>query len=256
MIQIDRYTISARFLPAALVGAPLAFGAYTWAPFNLGLAKGAAATFVMAALAYMLSHATRNAGRVLEERLWPQWGGAPSITFLRHRDSAIDPVTKARYRQALLALQAVPSWPTPEEESADPAGADQVYAAASTWLRGRTRDRKIFPLVFEENVNYGYLRNLLACRTWGLAACALCLISGVTAFWLGYRPFMETLLTILVGLYLIFNITEGALRRQAGTYAKRLIEAIDILAQPGAKDVKSGKNKQAKNNSSAVASHD
>ena len=229
MIQIDRYTVSARFLPAAVIATPLALAVFTWAPFDMGLTKGAAAVFVMTALAYILSHPTRDAGRKLEERLWPAWGGAPSITFLRHRDPTIDPITKARFHAALLALNAVPSLPTPETELLEPAAADHVYAAASTWLRGQTRNRKAFPLVFEENVNYGYQRNLLACRPWGLAACAFGLLSAVIAIWYGRQPIVEIVMTLLLMLNLGFNVSEEGLRRQAGTYARRLLEAIDAL---------------------------
>lgn len=247
MIQIDRYTISARFLPAAVIGAPLALAVYTWAPFDMGLVKGAAAAFVMTALAYVLSHPTRDAGRILEERLWPSWGGAPSVTFMRHRDPAIDPITKARIHAALLTLKAVPSLPTPEEELGAPAAADHLYEAASTWLRGRTRDRKIFPLVFEENVNYGYQRNLLACRNWGFATCGFGLISALMAIWLGRLPILELLLTVLLALYLALNVTEHGLRRQAGTYARRLLEAVDILdpRSSAAAPKKPGRRKQA-----------
>lgn len=234
MIQIDRYTVSARFLPAAVIATPLALAVFTWAPFDMGLTKGAAAVFVMTALAYILSHPTRDAGRKLEERLWPAWGGAPSITLLRHREPTIDPITKARYHSALVSLNAVPSLPTPETELLEPDAADQAYAAASTWLRGQTRDRKAFPLVFEENVNYGYQRNLLACRAWGLAACALGLLSTVIAIWFGRQPIAEIVMTLLLTLYLGFNVTEEGLRRQAGTYARRLLEAIDALPSKSA----------------------
>jgi hypothetical protein len=230
MIQIDRYTVTARFLPAAVIATPLALAVFTWAPFEMGLTKGAAAVFVMTALAYVLSHPTREAGRKLEERLWPSWGGAPSITFLRHRDPTIDPITKARFYNALMALKAVPSLPTLEAELLEPTAADHAYAAVSTWLRGQTRDRKAFPLVFEENVNYGYQRNLLACRVCGLAACGVGLLSAIIAFYFGRHPIAETAVTALLTLYLGFSVTEEGLRRQAGTYARRLIEAIDDIA--------------------------
>lgn len=229
MIQIDRYTVSARFLPAAVIATPLALAVFTWAPIDLGLIKGAAAVFVMTALAYVLSHPTREAGRKLEEGLWPSWGGAPSVTFLRHRDPTIDPVTKARIHAAFVSLKAVPAMPTSEAELLAPEAADHTYNAASTWLRGQTRDRKAFPLVFEENVNYGYQRNLLACRSWGIAACLAGLLLSVIGFWYGHQPLAETVLTVLVLLYLGFNVSEEGLRRQAGTYARRLLEAVETI---------------------------
>jgi len=238
MIQIDRYTVSARFLPAAVVATPLELAVFTWAPFEMGLTKGAAAVLVMSALAYVLSHPTRQAGRELEERLWPAWSGTPSITMLRHRDTAIDPVTKARFHKALVVLKAVPSLPTTEAELLEPSVADRAYAAVSTWIRGQTRDRKAFPLVFEENVNFGYQRNLLACRSWGLAACAVGVLSGLIAFWYGRQPIAEIVISLLLALYLVRGVSEAGLRRQADTYARRLIEATDDIASSPKQPIK------------------
>jgi hypothetical protein len=246
MIQIDRYTVSARFLPAAVIATPLALAVFTWAPFEMGLTKGAAAVLVMSALAYVLSHPTRHAGRELEERLWAAWGGAPSTTMLRHRDAAFDPVTKARFHKALVALKAVPSLPTAESELLEPGVADHAYAAVSTSLRGQTRDHKAFPLVFEENVNYGYQRNLLACRPWGLAACAVGLLSGLIAFWYGRQPIAEIVISLLLALYLVRGVSEAGLRRQAGTYARRLIEATDDIASAPKQPIKRDSTRKKK----------
>ena len=230
MIQIDRYTITARVIPAAIIGMPIGLATYTWVPFSLGFAKGATAMFILAALAYALSHATRAAGRCLEDRLWPAWGGAPSVTFLRHRDHSIDPVSKATCHAALVRMGAVPSMPSAADEAGTPETADHTYEAASTWLRNKTRDRKTFALVFEENVNYGFMRNLLACKPYGLVACAIGVLSAAAAFWLGRQPTIELVVTLLIAVYLLGFVNEAALRRQAGTYARRLLEATEILA--------------------------
>jgi hypothetical protein len=230
MIQIDRYTITARFLPAVIIAAPLAAAIHAWLPFPLTWTKGAAATAVLAGLAYILSHATRNAGRQLEDTLWPRWGGAPTTLMLRHSDSMIDPVTKARYHQALVKLGAVQNLPDADAERADPKAADDCYEGATTWLRGRTRSRKDFPLVFEENVNYGFMRNLLACKPWGLASAFLSLAVIAAAFWQGNLPVIEGVVAFGVALYLIFAVTERGLRSIAEAYANNLLEAIDHLS--------------------------
>src|SRR5947208_9959356 len=63
--------------------------------------------------------------------------------------------------------------PTSEEEAADPEGADQRYEACVRFLRNATRDRSTFPLVFAENVNYGFRRNLWGMRSAGIACSAV-----------------------------------------------------------------------------------
>jgi hypothetical protein len=49
--------------------------------------------------------------------------------------------------------------PTAQQEASDPAGADLIYEACSTFLRDRMPSEK---LVFAENCNYGMRRNLWA----------------------------------------------------------------------------------------------
>lgn len=229
MIQIDRYTITARFLPAVIIAAPIAAALHAWLPFPLTWTKGAAATAALAGLAYVLSHTTRNAGRQLEDTLWPRWGGAPTTLMLRHSDLNIDPVTKARYHQGLIKLGAIGQLPDADTERADPKAADDCYEGATTWLHGRTRSRKDFPLVFEENVNYGYMRNLLACKPWGLVVSLLSLAVIGIAFWLGHLPVIEGIAAVGVAIYLIFAVTERGLRSIADAYAYNLLEAIDHL---------------------------
>ena len=54
--------------------------------------------------------------------------------------------------------------PNLAEETADPESADRRYNEATATLRELTRPRKDFPLVFEENVEYGFRRNCLGIR--------------------------------------------------------------------------------------------
>ena len=53
--------------------------------------------------------------------------------------------------------------PTKEEEESSPVSADTKYKSAIGSLLEATRDTSKFPLVFAENANYGFRRNL-----WGL----------------------------------------------------------------------------------------
>ncbi len=235
MLVMDRYTIVARVLPASIVAFPSALIAYTWAPFELNFTKGATAATIFVPLAYALSYIVRDAGKRLEERLILAWGGWPSTAVLRHRDSTYDETTKSRFHKRLIEVEAVESMPTKEEEAADPVGADIAFTAAATWLRGKTRDVKKFPLIFEENINYGFVRNLLGSRPYALTAAILCVGSDALLTWLGRSHGNVAILATIYGLSLTFGLSKSGLRRQSFAYARRLVEAIDALNSPKVK---------------------
>ena len=238
MIKIDAYTGMARVIPAFIIALPLALICYTWMPDSFAvlegglgkaLSKGALASGLFAAVAFVVSQATRDAGKRLEARLWPEWDGSPSVRFLRHRDTAIDSVTKCRFHKRLVELGAVPSMPTLDDENLDPTGSDAFYRSASDWLRAKTRDEKKFNLIFKENVNYGFQRNLLGCKLIGLVICAISAGSIGFAIYLGKLPLLEAGATVMVALFLLTAVNESSLRRISDDYAKRLLEAIDQL---------------------------
>ncbi|WP_159731610.1 hypothetical protein [Methylosinus sp. Ce-a6] len=238
MTKIDHYTFNARVLPALIIAAPIAMILFTWLPNSLfaddetwvkSLTKGAFASGVATAVAFALAQWIRNAGKRLEDGLLPKWDGLPSVCFLRHRDKAIDAVSKDRYHRRLVELGAVASMPALTDELRDPVGSDAFYMSASTWLRTNTRDEKKFSLLYKENVNYGFHRNLLAGKTIGLALCVAAACSSGFAFYLGKSPVAESLVTGIIFVYLNSAIGEQALYRVACEYAKRLLEAIDQI---------------------------
>src|SRR5260370_17709690 len=64
----------------------------------------------------------------------------------------------------------------PAQEEADSKAADTFYARGGTWLRENTRDTKKFRVLFNENISYGFHRNLLGLRLPGLILNASILI--------------------------------------------------------------------------------
>jgi hypothetical protein len=63
------------------------------------------------------------------------------------------------------------SMPDRDQESTDPAAADQAYSSASRWLLTQTRDTKKFYILFQENMSYGFRRNLLGLKGLAVAIC-------------------------------------------------------------------------------------
>jgi hypothetical protein len=119
------------------------------------------------------------------------------------------------------------------EEKDDPTGSDGRYRAAIAEVIRATRGKA--PLVFEENKNYGFERNLLAVRPLGLGVASICLIGSVaglvvSSVWaVGF-----TLVSLIIGSLAILTVlaiwfylpTEDRVHRIGRSYAERLLDAV------------------------------
>jgi hypothetical protein len=237
-MRVDSYTWRARIAPGVLIAAPplalLAGGAFSPSAFGR-----VSATVTTVAL-IVLSQLTRDAGRRLQPRLWRDWGGAPTVQKLRHRD-AERPARVVRLHQ-LVEQATGERLPTATEEAADPDAADARYDDAVAVLRELTRKRENFPLVFEENVNYGFRRNTLGVKPSAIAIAALVLVIACIALLTdngstlsrvkAWGPGIGTSLVALV--FWLTIVTPDWVRLPADTYAERLFEAVQRLSLPAA----------------------
>jgi hypothetical protein len=128
--------------------------------------------------------------------------------------------------------------PTPEEEATDPDVADEMYEAATVALRERTRDRKRYPLVFEEVCNYGFRRNLWGLRSIAIIASAIgiavaCLLLGLSlldVLPLEAWPLLVVLALDAVLLILLWKIVnEDWVFETGDAYAKALLNATEVM---------------------------
>jgi len=115
-------------------------------------------------LASLLSQIGRDAGKRRQDQLFASWGGKPTAVMLRHRTKAFNRHTLARYHAKLSALLPELRLPSEQQEETGPANADQVYESSIDYLLAHTRFQSKFRLIFEENVNYGFRRNLWAMK--------------------------------------------------------------------------------------------
>lgn len=131
-----------------------------------------------------------------------------------------------------MALGAVNKMPTAAEESADPTGAERTYVSCSEWLRSKALQLKKqppFDIVHDENISYGYRRNLLGIRSYALVITCLAVSSTVAAFLFGRQPVIEALLILMLGLYFGLAVSKAGLRRGADNYSHRLLSAVDAI---------------------------
>jgi len=237
----SEYARNARLKPAFLVALPVAALAATWglsASVLLGVVSGPLAA---AGLTYLLAHLSRDFGVRKQETLFRNWGGKPSVAKLRHRDTTLNCVTRARYHQKAAELLGR-SMPTAAEEEADPVAADLLYEAYSNLLLERTRDTKTYRLLFDELISYGFRRNLYGMKPLGatLSAFAVTLqtVSLVLAFRTGHQVDVTKAVFLGLNLFLLtcwlFMITPAWVKRSANSYAERLLAASENL-QPSAR---------------------
>ncbi len=104
-------------------------------------------------------------------------------------------------------------------------------------LLQRTRDREKFRLVFRENVNYGFRRNLWGMKSAGIATAIVGLVAGMAkAIQLGLAGEdvqMTAVAAALVGLTLLtlwlFRIRPSWVKIAADGFARQLIGACETL---------------------------
>lgn len=230
---LDRYNLTARLGPALIVALPLGLGFVAWFPRGVELQTlplGAIITFVLAVL---LTQLGRGPGRHAQTRLFQRWGGAPTTRMLSHEHTTLNQHTVLAVHARLRTLRpdlAIPA--TAEDERKNQAAAFAVYEACTDFLREFTREG--YPLVHEENISYGFRRNLWAMRSPGLVASMIGLLSSIAA--LCYATVAThsvplyaaayALVCLVLLVWWVLRITPDWVREQADTYASTIMQAI------------------------------
>jgi hypothetical protein len=232
---IDRYILGARVAPVAVVAFSLFLAISAWIPFSEWPIKLLGGSAFLALGAFILAQLARDAGKAIEGPLWASWGGSPTVRMLRHRDATIPPGTKSLLHRHLVELGIVDRLPSEEEERQHPNEAENAYLTCANWLRQKALELKSkppFDVVHSENISYGYRRNILGIKPYGLLSVCFALTVTIAAFFFHRRPYIELICVVVVGAYLIFGVTEAALKRAAAEYSKRLLDAAQTLPVP------------------------
>lgn len=234
----DAYSLRARMGPFALVLAPLLLALWIWQPQLFGLIGGVSSVVLTLAVSMVCGHMVREAGKRREPALWLMWDGPPATRFLRHRDRTIDDATKARWHALGGQLLGDVPLPNKRQETANPEKADQTYTAVVKALRSRTRDAKLFPLVFRENVLYGFLRNMLGLKPVGVAASLIAVVAVAVRARAEVETANQVSDAVIIGavasvsLLLIWSvwIRPNAVKVAAEAYAERLLETLSSVS--------------------------
>jgi hypothetical protein len=239
----DVYDRQARLYPALLLIAPVVVTVMALSSAKLTGLQTLGGLLVGFGGSFLLTQLARDAGKKKEKFLFEKWGGLPSVAIFRHRDSRLGAITKARYHSKLATLVKEAKAPTAEQEVKDPTAADIVYTAWSNFLRVNTRDTKRFALLFKENVNYGYRRNVWGLRALGITLSVVSLGSCCIALYVMFQssnvvdptPVGAGLFDAFCLALWLFRFTSDWVRVPAEAYADRLAECTELLgAKPAA----------------------
>jgi hypothetical protein len=235
MIQIgtDKYWRRARLYPALLAVAPLIALLFFEVPWRDFQWPHLVVTLCLGVLVYFLSDFARSRGKILEE-------GAIDIgprhlsSALWRTDTRLHPETKDPLVDFVAAKTGRPR-PSIDTERDDPATARAFYDQCANWMRDNTRDSRI---LLEDNVSYGFRRNLLGLKPIGLGAnivtvvmaCLLAYRSHQTNEW--YNP--TTLVIVLCiaavhGLLFMFVVNRRLVVQASDTYLNRIISLCQKL---------------------------
>lgn len=229
--SLDAYDRKARLQPALVVALPLIFSGLAWFPEGIISWGTLGSVLAYGGGAALLVQFGRDMGKKREPWLFETWGGKPTTKLLRHRGAANQALLAQRHEKLDELIPGI-DLPTAEEEAENPKQADDVYEACTSFLRERTRDND---LVFAENCNYGFRRNL-----WGMKPVGLTLaIVGTAA--VGIRSLVVYLegaagelviavaLLVNIGLLIAWTkvITPSWVKLAADAYAERLLSSLD-----------------------------
>lgn len=242
---LDPYDWRARALPALLCLLPALVALLIVYPAAVDGRSSILTLLVSCGFFFLLSRIARDAGKRIQDRLFREWDGAPTTQLLRHRNGYFDAHTTQALHTRLRNLTAL-SLPDARLEHDLPGAADEVYRAAALWLIKRTRDTQRFPLLFKENISFGFHRNALGLRWVGVAMAVasimvILLATGVisidvphyaVAQWRALTVPMAVSLgfSMLMAFVWLFGITPDAAKRTGFAYAERLLECADELS--------------------------
>jgi hypothetical protein len=234
MNSLDTYTLRARVAPFLVVAsAMIVFAVSAWFTKPvIGLVGSFASVAIL-----LGSQLARDAGRRIQDDMWARWGGAPTLRRLQYRGGQTEARVSRIHSQIEAALGT--ELPTQADESADQDAADIAYEDAISHLRELTRDRRRFSLLFKENVNYGFRRNLLGLRGWGIGTSAVVIVASIMFGLLMTGKSVKHIVTAAVpGLwaavllaFFVLVVTEDWVRLCAEAHADRLVGASHVAGE-------------------------
>lgn len=232
---MNTYNLKARVYPLIITLIPIVFIGIIYSVQFKSIYELLISLGVTTSLFFLFSQIGRDNGKKIESGMWKKWKGTPSTQILRFSNDTIDYHTKKHYHNYLKEKTKIGQELTEQFENEHFIEADSIYTSWSKFLISKSRDTKKYNLLFQENINYGFRRNLLGLKPIAITIIFLLLIGSI-----GYSYIIadfniiyskELLITSIVLffslLFWLIIVNEKWVKYVAFEYAKRLMETID-----------------------------
>jgi len=231
--SFDKYSLNARLYPALILFLPIGLSVASFFPEKFTGCDLLVATITTCGLSFFLENLARDQGKKKESELFELWGGKPTTLMLRYKDTALEPVTLERYHKKLESLLSI-KLPSPQEELEVLSKADELYESCVKYLRENTRDWKEYRLIFAENVNYGFRRNLWGIKPAAIVIILLSLLVVCISLYLdliGLKMVVIATVLLNIGLLVLWTIRINPewVKVPAFDYARHLLSACDRI---------------------------
>lgn len=236
MQNFDLYTIKARLVPALITLVPAI--AFIIAILNLRSFDTSQvwATLGLTVILLVCANLAREAGKRVQAKVYRENNGWPTFDALYYNDRTFSDAAKQRYLAFLSAKIASP-FPSMSEAADNPGMARDFYNRAATWLRENTRDTARFPIIYDENITYGFHRNMLGLK-WPAILLNLAVSAASAAVIFHYAPWFQDAaqrlpyvlaVSAIHLVYLLFGVSRSRMFAASARYSRQLLLACDTL---------------------------
>ena len=236
-MKINLYNLRARVYPLLLSLIPILIIGIVYSISFKNYYQTLSSFGIMTFLYFIFSQLGRDKGKLIEKEMWKKWNGAPTTQLFRYANEYLDKITKKKYHKILKDKTKTGNKISIDYEKRNPQKADEIYQSWTKYLISKTRDIKTYNLLFQENTNYGFRRNLYGLKKFSILILIILIfiVLGYSYFMFGIENFLsqEVLISmIIISLFLIFWIfivKQKWIKITAFAYAERLLETINTL---------------------------
>lgn len=241
MLWLDKYERYARVAPGLLALLPI-----TVTITALGFRHVPVISVVVSVLSLgggpvLIANTVRQFGQRAQDKLWDEWGGAPTTSALRLREPTNNSIQRELWRNAVEKVTGI-SLSSRLSELRNSKKADEAIETAVARLRQQTWGDR-FTLLQAENRAYGFQRNLYGLRWPGrlIAFAGILVVGAFTAryFWSNHpSPSTADILGLLLNAAILvgwFILPSASRVRLAGDkYSHQLLYAAVNIAEDSA----------------------
>ena len=222
---LDSYNIRARLSPSIILLGPIVLTLFFC--FEDLYSAASSTVFLVILLA------STNYVPILQRRLVKRnmLSDNYAAALLHYDNTEIDRTSKKRFYDKLASLEpSFSRFKNPDNSKEF----NECCKSAVVYLRNKTRSSH---LVLEENINFGFCKNMLIDKPIGITINIVLAISAFLYFWkssgdiaaIPHRIWFSIFINVCFLVFWIFGITRKMLEESAKRYAYTLITAIDSL---------------------------